>query len=191
MKRCRLRFRRRKGASRERSRRAPGLEATIRSERTGARRPCPVVAKRPAGSVFEPMKGSTMNALTKTTEHQARSRKMYTGRRGPQGCVVWASDGNGERKPLNPRQELRNHSPTGFEWGYGGSGPAQLALAILAEHLGNDDAALKLYQNFKWACIAQICGANWSLSSEEIDNCLARLAEQQEDTQPLADPFPF
>jgi len=193
MKRCRLRFRRRKGASRERSRRAPGLdlEAIIRSKRTGARRPCPVVAKRPAGSVFEPMKGSTMNALTKTTEHQARSRKMYTGRRGPQGCVVWAIAGNGERKPLNPRQELRNHSPTGFEWGYGGSGPAQLALAILAEHLGNDDAALNLYQDFKWACIAQICGANWSLSSEEIDNCLARLSEQQEDTQPLADPFPF
>ena len=99
MKRCR----RRKGASRERSRRAPGLEATIRSERTGARRPCPVVAKRPAGSVFEPMKGSTMNALTKTTEHQARSRKMYTGHRGPQGCVVWVIVGNGERKPLNPR----------------------------------------------------------------------------------------
>jgi len=191
MKRCRLRFRRRKGASRERSRRAPGLEAIIRSKRTGARRPCPVVAKRPAGSVFEPMKGSTMNALTKTTEHQARSRKMYTGRRGPQGCVVWAIAGNGERKPLNPRQELRNHSPTGFEWGYGGSGPAQLALAILAEHLGNDDAAVILYQDFKWACIAQICGANWSLSSEEIDNCLARLSEQQEDTQPLADPFPF
>jgi hypothetical protein len=137
------------------------------------------------------MKGSTMNALTKTTEHQARSRKMYTGRRGPQGCVVWAIAGNGERKPLNPRQELRNHSPTGFEWGYCGSGPAQLALAILAEHLGNDDAALNLYQDFKWACIAQICGANWSLSSEEIDNCLARLSEQQEDTQPLADPFPF
>jgi hypothetical protein len=189
MKRCRLRFRRRKGASRERSRRAPGLEPIIRSKRTGARRPCPVVAKRPAGSVFEPMKGSTMNALTKTTEHQARSRKMYTGRRGPQGCVVWVIDGNGERKPLNPRRELRNHSPTGFEWGYGGSGPAQLALAILAER--NDDAALNLYQDFKWACIAQICGANWSLSSEEIDNCLARLSEQQEDTQPLADPFPF
>jgi hypothetical protein len=137
------------------------------------------------------MKGSTMNALTKTTEHQARSRKMYTGRRGPQGCVVWVIAGNGERKPLNPRQALRNHSPTGFERGYGGSGPAQLALAILAEHLGNDDAALNLYQDFKWACIAQIRGPSWSLSSEEIGTCLARLSEQQEDTQPLADPFPF
>ncbi|MGB9648263.1 MAG: DUF6166 domain-containing protein [Stellaceae bacterium] len=131
-----------------------------------------------------------MNALTKTTEHQARSRKMYTGRRGPQGCVVWVIDASGKRKPLNPRQELRNHSPTGFEWGYGGSGPAQLALAILAEHLGDDRAALSRYQRFKWACIAQICGANWSLSSEEIDNCLAQLSEQQADTEFSTDGFP-
>ena len=132
-----------------------------------------------------------MNALTKTAERCARRRKVYAGRRGPQGCVVWVIDGNGDRKPLNPRRALRNHSPTGFEWGYGGSGPVQLALAILAEHLGDDHAALNLYQAFKWACIAQIRGSNWSLSSEDIDNCLARLSEQQEAAQPLADPFPF
>ena len=87
-------------------------------------------------------------------------------------------------KPLNPRRALPNHSPTGFEWGYGGSGPAQLALAILAEHLGEDHAALRLYQDFKWVCIVQIRDANWSLSSEEIDNCLARLSEQQQGNQP-------
>ena len=132
-----------------------------------------------------------MNALTKTAGHRPCSRKVYTGRRDSEGCVVWVIDGNGERKPLNPRRDLRNHSPTGVEWGYGGSGPAQLALAILAEHLGDNRAALKVYQDFKWACIAQIRGANWSLSGEEIDNCLARLSEQQQDAQPLADPFPF
>jgi len=55
-----------------------------------------------------------MNALTKTAERRTRSRKVYAGRRGPQGCVVWVIDGNGERKPLNPRRALRNHSPTGF-----------------------------------------------------------------------------
>jgi hypothetical protein len=132
-----------------------------------------------------------MKPLTKTAEHRTRSGKMYTGRRSPQGCVVWVVDGSGERKPLNPRRELRNHSPTGFEWGYGGSGPAQLALATLAEHLGDDRAVLNLYQAFKWACIAQIRGSDWSLSSEEIDNCLARLSEQQEAARPVADPYPF
>ena len=84
-----------------------------------------------------------MNALTNTAVYRPRSKKMYTGRRGPQGGVVWVIDGNGERKPLNPRRELRNHSPTGFEWGYGGSGPAPLAPAILAEHLSDDRAALR------------------------------------------------
>jgi hypothetical protein len=72
----------------------------------------------------------------------------------------------------------------------GGSGPAQLALAVLAEHLGDNRAALNLYQDFKRACIAQIRGANWSLSGEEIDNCLAQLSEQQEDTEFSTDGLP-
>ena len=38
-----------------------------------------------------------------------------------------------DMEPLDPRLDLANHSPTGFEWGYGGSGPAQLALALLAD----------------------------------------------------------
>ena len=46
------------------------------------------------------------------------------------------------------RLELRNHSPDGFSWGYPGSAPAQLALAILADTAG-DPIALNLYQRFK------------------------------------------
>ena len=34
-------------------------------------------------------------------------------------------------QPLALGLEVRNHSPKGFQWGYGGSGPAQLALAKL------------------------------------------------------------
>ena len=40
---------------------------------------------------------------------------------------------NGEKLPS--RLDLANHSPDGLNWGYSGSGPAQLALAILADHL--------------------------------------------------------
>jgi hypothetical protein len=32
---------------------------------------------------------------------------------------------------LGPSLKIQSHSPDGFEWGYGGSGPAQAALAIL------------------------------------------------------------
>lgn len=44
---------------------------------------------------------------------------------------VWADD-----KELHPRQsfKLRVHSPDGFSWGYCGSGPAQLAMAVLLKY---------------------------------------------------------
>lgn len=45
--------------------------------------------------------------------------------------------------------KVRNHSPDGFAWGYGGSGPAQLALAILLRFTDRETAC-RLYQEFKW-----------------------------------------
>lgn len=52
---------------------------------------------------------------------------------------------------LNPTrsQGVYNHSPDGFAWGYGGSGPAQLALAILLAAGLSDKKAVALYQRFK------------------------------------------
>jgi hypothetical protein len=58
---------------------------------------------------------------------------------------------------LSPERSLkiRNHSPRGFSWGYGGSGPAQLGLAILLEFLPENEAVSK-YQDFKWKVIANL-----------------------------------
>ncbi len=53
-----------------------------------------------------------------------------------------------------PSQKLYNHSPNGFNWGYGGSGPAQLALALLLDVTGDPDLSCKLHQEFKWDIIA-------------------------------------
>ena len=52
---------------------------------------------------------------------------------------------------LFPKQslKLRDHSPDGFQWGYGGSGPAQLALALLLDATGDARKALRYYQQFK------------------------------------------
>ncbi|NVM21400.1 MAG: hypothetical protein HWN68_06435 [Desulfobacterales bacterium] len=52
-------------------------------------------------------------------------------------------------------QKVANHSPDGFNWGYGGSGPAQLALAILLRLLPKDKAVCR-YQKFKWDVIARL-----------------------------------
>lgn len=60
---------------------------------------------------------------------------------------VWL---NNERLDPALSQAIRNHSPDGFSWGYGGSGPAQLALAVTLEVTGKPDG----YQQFKWDLIA-------------------------------------
>jgi hypothetical protein len=100
--------------------------------------------------------------------------KQYAGRR--QGYAVIVSvDG----RPLNPRLDLWNHSPTGFEWGYGGSGPAQLALAILAHHLGDDELAFNFHHRFKWMVIAELPKRSWLLTSQEIDLVLLKLQEAE------------
>src|SRR6202161_2670768 len=95
--------------------------------------------------------------------------KTYVGGRslaGPE-CPV---DG----EPLNPRFDLKRLSPTGFEWTYEGNGPAQLALALLADHLGDDARALALYEAFMRAVVAEL-DHSWELTSAEIDAALATL----------------
>lgn len=62
---------------------------------------------------------------------------------------VWLDD---EWLDPGPSQKIHNHSPDGFNWGYGGSGPAQLALAIILKLTGKPDG----YQDFKWNVIAKI-----------------------------------
>jgi hypothetical protein len=70
--------------------------------------------------------------------------------------------------PLDPRLDIRNHSPTGFEWGYGGSGPAQLALAILCDFFADPELARELYMKFKFDVIAGLRNDQWQLTGEQI-----------------------
>ncbi len=100
--------------------------------------------------------------------------KTYTGTRTEGGCAVVVSDGGGCRG-LDPRFDLRNHSPTGFEWGYGGSGPAQLALALAADVLGDDDAALGVYQRLKFRLVGRLPAESWTLTEDELAEAIRSL----------------
>lgn len=73
---------------------------------------------------------------------------------------------------LDPGFRWVNHSPTGFEWGYGGSGPAQLAFAILLDHFKNAGQALLYYQDFKESLIAHLVADTWELSDEQIEQVI-------------------
>jgi hypothetical protein len=69
------------------------------------------------------------------------------------------------------------HSPTGFEWGYGGSGPADLSLSILANFFNERPTeeqlyyghcrCLKQHQSFKWALIADAPKNGFELQAYE------------------------
>jgi hypothetical protein len=105
----------------------------------------------------------------------------------------WEDNGEPVRLPPVPsegelplRLDLANHSPTGFEWGYGGSGPAQLSLALLADALGDGDLALQLHQAFKWKVVTALDHEGWELTDEHIRAVVAALPnrrERQEDHQ--------
>lgn len=64
--------------------------------------------------------------------------------------------------------KVRNHSPTGFSWGYGGSGPAQLALAILMSYFPRE-IALRHYQDFKWRTIARLPQSDFEIELNIYD----------------------
>jgi hypothetical protein len=79
------------------------------------------------------------------------------------------------------------HSPDGFSWGYGGSGPADLALAILADHFHelpeqhalNEKGdwphqlqSLRFYQDLKQDFVST-WGDAWMLQSKAIQNWVA------------------
>ena len=71
--------------------------------------------------------------------------------------------------PLDWRASLavRSHSPTGPAWGYGGSGPAQLALAILLA-VTDPETAERRYQELKWAVLPPLEADCWVLDGDDV-----------------------
>ena len=86
-------------------------------------------------------------------------------RRETQGEVLITVDG----APLDCGHSLavRNHSPTGPAGGYGGSGPTQLALAILLV-VTDEATAERFYQPFPWSVIAPIEADRWALDAGDV-----------------------
>ena len=96
-----------------------------------------------------------------------RPAVKYVGVRTPDGTTVALEDDRGGVRPLPSRTDLRRHSPAGLEWGFAGSGPAQLALALLADAVGPHRAEF-LYQKFKVAVVAALPRDRWELSRDDI-----------------------
>jgi len=72
---------------------------------------------------------------------------------GSNGPILVYEEG---RAPYHLRH-LIVHSPSGMAWGYGGSGAADLALAVLADHLG-EAAAIPAHERYDNAIAKRIQG---------------------------------
>lgn len=99
-----------------------------------------------------------------------QERKVFHGIRTQEGARVWVQT-RAAMFPLSPRNDVQNHSD-GFEWGYGGSGPAQLALAICLELLEGEPGGLALarrwHQDVKWRFIGTLGADVWQLEGKAV-----------------------
>ncbi len=99
--------------------------------------------------------------------------KVYTAIRGEDENTITVFDEKGTR----PLKHIVYHSPTGMEWGYGGSGPSDLARSILADFAGIK-VVDTFYQDFKWDFIAKQPEKGFQISGQEILDWLKRKIQQ-------------
>ena len=91
----------------------------------------------------------------------------YSGTRRSDGTTLVSVNG----RTLDPRPGFRSEGVTTFDWGYDGhGGPAQLALAILANHFADDERARRHYEQFKRRVIRRLPAAGWVLTGAQIES---------------------
>jgi hypothetical protein len=61
----------------------------------------------------------------------------------------------------------------------GESGPAQCALAILIDYLGDEERVRALYQDFKLKAVARFpANSEWRLTRRQIENAISKIGSQ-------------
>lgn len=101
----------------------------------------------------------------------------YAAAAGEHGA--WVVENGRRVARLDPSEEAQRSSPTGFSWGYGGSGPFALAHSILVHRTGNQAVPRSLGQQFKFEVIASpAVDVSFALSFAEVDAWLDSAAGQ-------------
>ena len=104
----------------------------------------------------------------------------YVGRRH-QGALVVIRLPEGTELTPERSLDLVKHSPSGFEVGYRGSGPAQLACGLLLDYYNDTQVAREHFIAFRNRVISQLeCdgpAACWHLSGEELDAAMATITD--------------
>ena len=104
----------------------------------------------------------------------------YIGFRTKGVCKIRRLDPNRKLTTLRlaPSLKVRNHSPAGFTWGHGGSGPAQTALALLLDWTGDRAIANQLHQDFKFLVVGRL-GESWTLTGQQISDAITHIRAER------------
>ena len=124
-----------------------------------------MMSRQPLGS---PSEESFRGPSSTGIQAGLSTETVYRGRRDPTALVGKECTVTVDSEPLDCRYDLLSASPSGFEWGYGGSGPATLAIAILA-HAYDDEFACEYYQQFKDEVISVLPEHGWTLTKIDLD----------------------
>ena len=95
--------------------------------------------------------------------------KVYRGDRTIDGVTVTVDGG-----PLDSLAGVHAFSANGFEWSYEGAAPRQLAFALLADHWGDAQRALRHHDAFMRAIVANY-GNAWEMTSADMDAAIANI----------------
>jgi hypothetical protein len=95
--------------------------------------------------------------------------KAYRGDRTLDGLQVSVGD-----SVLDPRLDVKTISENGFEWGYEGPEPTQLALAILCDHFDDNEKAVQSCDAFMKAVVANF-NNEWEMTTEDVDTALKNI----------------
>lgn len=79
-----------------------------------------------------------------------------------------------DSKALLPRTDIKAYSDNGFEWGYEGVEPTQLALAILSHHFDDDAKALQHAEAFMRGVVANF-NNEWEMTTDDVNVALKNL----------------
>jgi len=95
--------------------------------------------------------------------------KTYQGTRSIDGLKVTV-----DRQPLAEHYQVKQFTKWGFEWTYEGASPQQLALAILYDHLGDKDRAIRLCEPFMKRVVADLDN-DWTLTSADVERAVREI----------------
>jgi hypothetical protein len=103
--------------------------------------------------------------------------RVYKGIRRADGTArVLVAEPEKPDRPLPPRTDLFKRCATGLDWGYAGNGPAQCALAVLADALRDDVRAVRVHWGFHRHVVATLPRhLQWQLTQEQVVASVQRI----------------